>query len=206
MNCLIIRPDAEGIKKAKEIILNGGVIAFPTETFYGLGADAFNDHALRRILEIKGREEGKPLLLLLAEKSWVGPLVKRIPPLAQKLMDEFWPGPLTLVFEAQGHILPTVTAGTGKVGLRVSSNSLTRTLVQAVGKPVTGTSANLSGQPSLSTPEEVLEALGKRLDGILDGGKTTGGVGSTVLDVSEYPPLLIREGAIPLATLASFWE
>lgn len=206
MSCLILKADPEGIKKACAIILNGGVIAFPTETFYGLAADAFNEQALRRIYEIKGREEGKPLLLLLAEKSWVVPLVKTIPPLAQKLMDKFWPGPLTLVFEAQSHLSPLITGNTGKVGLRISSNSLTQKLVQALGKPITGTSANLSGKPSLSMAEEVIYDLGNKVDAVLDGGKTAGGLGSTVLDISGSSPLIIREGAIPFNILAPFLE
>ncbi len=206
MNCLILKPDPEGITKAKEIILNGGVIAFPTETFYGLGADAFNEKALRRIFEIKGREESKPLLLLLAEPSWVALLAERIPPLAQRLINKFWPGPLTLVFEAQAHLSPLITAGTGKVGLRVSSNSLTLNLVQTVGQPITGTSANLSGKPSLSEVQEVRAILGNSVDAILDGGRTTGGLGSTVLDITGPVPVLIREGAIPFAVLASSWE
>jgi L-threonylcarbamoyladenylate synthase len=204
MSCLILKGDHEGIKQASAIILKGGVIAFPTETFYGLGAEAFNEQALRRIFEIKGREEGKPLLLLLAEKSWVAPLVKRIPPLAQKLMDNFWPGPLTLVFEAQTHLSPLITGNTGKVGLRISSNSLTQKLVQTVGKPITGTSANLSGEPSLSTAQEVMETLGNKVEAILNGGKTAGGLGSTVLDISGPSPMIIREGAIPSKVLAPF--
>ncbi|MGB9699138.1 MAG: L-threonylcarbamoyladenylate synthase [Thermodesulfobacteriota bacterium] len=199
-----MKADPEGIKQASAIILKGGVIAFPTETFYGLGAEAFNEQALRRIFEIKGRDEGKPLLLLLAEKSWVAPLVKRIPLLAQKLMDNFWPGPLTLVFAARPHLSPLLTGNTGKVGLRISSNSLTQKLVQTVGKPITGTSANLSGEPSLSTAQEVVETLGNKVEAILDGGKTAGGLGSTVLDISGPSPQIIREGAIPLTALAPF--
>ncbi len=206
MSCLILKADPEGIKKAREIILNGGIIAFPTETFYGLAADAFNEQALRRIFEIKGREEIKPLLLLLAEVSWIAPLVKRIPPLAQKLMDKFWPGPLTLVFAAQMHLSPLITGNTGKVGLRISSNSLTQKLVQTIGKPITGTSANLSGKPSPSTAEEVINTLGNKVEAILDGGKTAGGLGSTVLDISGPSPLIIREGAIPFNVLAPFLE
>lgn len=204
MSCLILKADTAGIEKASAIILKGGVIAFPTETFYGLGADAFNERALRRIFEIKGREENKPLLLLLAEVSWLAPLVKRIPPVAQKLMDRFWPGPLTLVFEAQTHLSPLITGNTGKVGLRISSNYLTQKLVQTIGQPITGTSANLSGKPSLSAAEEVVDALGNKVEAILDGGKTAGGFGSTVLDISGPSPLIIREGALPFTALAPF--
>lgn len=205
MSRQILRADAEGIKKASAIILNGGLVVFPTETFYALGADAFNEQALRRIFEIKGREENKPLLLILAQVDWLAPLVKRIPPLARQLMDRFWPGPLTLVFEAQTHLSRLITGNTGKVGLRISSNFWAQTLVHTVGKPITGTSANLSGKPSPSAVAEVIEVLGNMVDAILDGGKTAGGLGSTVLDISEPSPVLIREGAISFATLASFW-
>lgn len=204
MNCPLLKPDEEGIKKAGEIILKGGVIAFPTESFYGLGADAYNEEALRRIFKIKGREESKPLLLLIADVSWVAPLVKSIPPKAKILMEKFWPGPLTLVFEARDHLSPMITAGTGKVGLRISSNPLSQTLVATVNRPITGTSANLSGQPSLSLISEVIKILGDKLDGILDGGETRGGLGSTVLDISGSTPLILRQGAVPYEALAPF--
>jgi L-threonylcarbamoyladenylate synthase len=202
----ILKADSQGIKQASQLILQGGVVAFPTETFYGLGADAGDVVALQKVFQIKGREENKPLLLLVAGRTWVQDLVKKISPAAEALIERFWPGPLTLVFEASAHLPPILTANTGKVGLRVSSHPVTQALVQAVGRAITGTSANLSGQASLSLAAQVSQALGKKVDAILDGGKTAGGLGSTVLDVSAVLPKIIRQGAISQEELAPFLE
>jgi L-threonylcarbamoyladenylate synthase len=204
MNCQILKPDPHGIEKAGQLILQGKVVAFPTETFYGLGADALDVQALQKIFRIKGREENKPLLLLVADRTWLPGLVKRISPRAKGLMEKFWPGPLTLVFEAAAHLPPLLTANTGKIGLRISSHLVAQALVQTVGRAITATSANVSGQPSASLAGEVFQALGKKIDAILDGGKTAGRLGSTVVDVSEVCPKIIRQGALPQAELAPF--
>jgi len=202
----IFKADSQGIQQASQLILQGGVVAFPTETFYGLGADAGDVLALQKVFQIKGREENKPLLLLVADRAGVQGLVKKISPVADALIERFWPGPLTLVFEAAVHLSPILTAKTGKVGLRVSSHPVAQALVQAVGRAVTGTSANLSGQPSPSLAAQVSRAMGKKVDAILDGGKTAGGPGSTVLDVSAAWPKIIRRGAISQEELAPFLE
>jgi L-threonylcarbamoyladenylate synthase len=202
----ILKADSQGIKQASQLILQGGVVAFPTETFYGLGADAGDVVALQKVFQIKGREENKPLLLLVADRAWVQDLVKKISPAAEALIERFWPGPLTLVFEASAHLPPILTANTGKVGLRVSSHPVTQALVQAVGRAITGTSANLSGQASPSLAAQFSQALGRKVDAILDGGKTAGGLGSTVLDVSAVLPKIIRQGAISQEELAPFLE
>jgi L-threonylcarbamoyladenylate synthase len=202
----ILKADSQGIKQASQLILQGGVVAFPTETFYALGADAGDVVALQKVFQIKGREENKPLLLLVADRAWVQDLVKKISPAAEALIERFWPGPLTLVFEASAHLPPILTANTGKVGLRVSSHPVTQALVQAVGRAITGTSANLSGQASPSLAAQVSQALGRKVDAILDGGKTAGGLGSTVLDVSAVLPKIIRQGAISQEELAPFLE
>ena len=202
MACPIFRADPPGIEEAAQIILQGGAVAFPTETFYGLAGDALNERALQNIFRIKGREENKPLLLLVADRSWVPGLVGEISPLAGRLIERFWPGPLTLVFEASPHLPAILTANTEKVGLRISSHPVAQSLVHAVGRAITGTSANLSGQPSISTAGEVFQALGEKLDAILDGGKTAGGLGSTILDVSGITPKILREGAISREELA----
>jgi len=202
MTCPILKSDPRGINKAAEIILRGGIIAFPTESFYGLAADALNEAGLKKIFQVKGREEGKPLLLLVADKSWLKGLVQEISPLAERLMDRFWPGALTLVFHALPQLSPLLTADTGKIGIRLSPHPVTQALVQAVGRAITGTSANLSGQPSTLTAREVHQSLGESLDAVLDGGKTAGGPGSTVLDVSGPSPRLIREGTLS----RSDWE
>jgi L-threonylcarbamoyladenylate synthase len=200
----IIPADPPGIDRAAQSILEGKIIAFPTETFYGLGARAFQVEAVQRIFAIKGREERNPILILVASRDWVPRLARKIPPRAQILMKHFWPGPLTLVFEASQSIPAVITAGTGKVGIRLTSHPVARGLIQRVGEAITGTSANRSGEPSCQTAEEVWKALGERIDGILDGGKTMGGVGSTVLDITSDPPRIIREGAIPRSELDPF--
>ncbi len=206
MKAPVLKADSKGIARASRIILQGGIVAFPTETFYGLGADAGDVVALQKVFQIKGREENKPLLLLVAGRTWVQDLVKKISPAAEALIERFWPGPLTLVFEASAHLPPILTANTGKVGLRASSHPVTQALVQAVGRAITGTSANLSGQASPSLAAQVSQALGRKVDAILDGGKTAGGLGSTVLDVSAVLPKIIRQGAISQEELAPFLE
>jgi L-threonylcarbamoyladenylate synthase len=206
MSCPIFQSDSRGIQRAAQIILQGGLVAFPTETFYGLAGEAGNEAALEKIFRVKGREEGKPLLLLAADKSWLPGLVLEVPALAERLMNGFWPGPLTLVFKASPRISPLLTANTGKIGIRVSSHPVAQALVQAVGRPITGTSANLSGKASTSTAQEVFQSLGESLGAILDGGRTAGGPGSTVLDVSGPSPRIIREGAVTGKELAPFFE
>ena len=206
MSCPILKANPQGIKKVARIILQGGVVAFPTETFYGLAADAWNEAAVKKVFQIKGREEGKPILLLVVDRSWLSGLVQEVNPLAERLMEKFWPGPLTLVFEASPHLSPLLTANTGEIGLRISSHPVAQALVRHVGKAITGTSANLSGQPSASFAHEVFRALGTKVDAILDGGKTTGGLGSTVLDVSSAVPKILRQGTVSWAELAPFIE
>jgi L-threonylcarbamoyladenylate synthase len=204
MNGNILKANPEGIKRASQLILQDRVVAFPTETFYGLAANALSVQALQRVYEIKGRAEKKPLLLLIADRTWLPGLVKKIPLTAERLMERFWPGPLTLVFQASWHLPELLTAHTGKVGIRISSHPVAQALVQGLGRAITGTSANLTGQASASTAAEVLEALGERVDAILDGGKTAGGLGSTVLDVSGVLPKIVRQGAVSREELAPF--
>ena len=204
MPCPIFKADPPGIEEAARIILQGGVEAFPTETFYGLAADALNERALQKIFRVKGRNENKPLPLIVADRSWIPGLVREISPLAGRLMEKFWPGPLTLVLEALPHLPAVLAAHTGKVGLRISSHPAAQSLARAVGRAITATSANLSGEPSISTAGEVFQALGEKLDAILDAGKTAGGMGSTVLDVSGTKPKILREGAISRQELARF--
>jgi len=206
MNRKILKADRAGIQRARKIILQGGVAAFPTETFYGLGADARNEEALERIFQLKGREENKPLLLLIGDREWLAGLTRHIPPIAEKLMQNFWPGPLTLVFEASPGLSSLLTGGTGTIGVRLSPHPVAQALVQIVARAITATSANLSGQPSASVAAEVFRAIGNRVDAILDGGQTAGGLGSTVLDVTSPTPRIIRPGVISRAALAPFFK
>jgi len=202
----MIKAGPAGVRRVAQAILRGGVAAFPTETFYGLGADAGNDEALQKIFQIKGREDNKPLLVLIAEREWLPGLVRSIPPVAARLMEKFWPGPLTLVFEASPELSILLTAGTGTVGVRISPHPVAQALVRAVGRAITATSANLSGQPSASVAAEVLRTIGNRVDAILDGGQTAGGLGSTVVDVSGASCRILRQGAVTRAELAPFFE
>jgi L-threonylcarbamoyladenylate synthase len=204
MSGKVLKADSRGIEKASQKILEGGVVAFPTETFYGLGADALELKALRKVFQIKGREENKPLLLLVADRTWLPGLVKKIPPVAEQLIERFWPGPLTLVFEASPNLPSILTAHTGQIGLRISSHPVAQALVQAVGRAITATSANVTGQPSASLASEVFQTLGKQVDAILDGGRTAGGLGSTVLDVCGVLPKILRQGAVSRTELAPF--
>jgi len=204
MNPKILKAELAGIAQVSRVIVQGGVAAFPTETFYGLGADAQNEEALQKVFRIKGREENKALLLLIGAREWLSAWVRRLDPVAERLIESFWPGPLTLVFEALPHVSNLLTGGTGTIGVRISPHPVARALVQAVGRPITATSANLSGRPSVSLALEVLDSLGDKVDAILDGGRTPGGLGSTVLDVSSSTPRIIRQGAVSEADLAPF--
>jgi L-threonylcarbamoyladenylate synthase len=189
-------PDAEKLVEAVRVLCEGGVVAFPTETFYGLGADARNETAVEKIFRIKGRNFRNPLSVIVANDRDVIPLVEEIPAAAKILMQTFWPGPLTLVFRASSSVLPRLTANTGKIGIRVSSHPLARLLAGGLGGPLTATSANLSGGPECSSADAVIRALGELSGSVIDGGEIPGGAGSTILDVTIFPPRILREGAI----------
>ena len=195
---------AEAIQEAAQVILTGGVVAVPTESFYGLSVHALNEKAIERLFQVKGRREDNPVLVLIASRETLESYVTKISDRASKLMECFWPGGLTLVFFADPILPPSLTAGTGKIGVRLSSHLVPKELARVVGAPITGTSANRSGQPSCSTAEEVMEAVGEDIDLILDGGKTPGGKGSTVLDVTLDPPVVVREGLVSRDELRPF--
>jgi L-threonylcarbamoyladenylate synthase len=190
-------PDNRIIAGAVRILEGGGVILFPTETFYGIGADARNPSAVDKVFAVKGRDFRNPLSVIVAHESHIPPLVAEVPPAARVLMRRFWPGPLTLVFAASPAVLPRLTAGTGKIGIRVSSHPAARLLAAGLGGPLTATSANLSGGPECTTAAEALAVFGDSLDAAVDAGGTAGGKGSTILDVTLSQPAILREGAIP---------
>lgn len=198
-------PDSNLLREAGELIRKGEVIAFPTETFYGLGVDALNPRAVEKIFDIKGRSRRSPILALVHDAGKISGLARSIPPQARPLMDRFWPGPLTLVFEAYERVPVILTGGTGKIGIRIPSDPLTLLFLKAACTPVTATSANRSGQPSPCTAEEVLEQLGEEVFCILDAGPTPGGPPSTVVDVTTQPVTLLREGRISAAHIRSEW-
>ena len=191
------KPDEEKLAEAVRVLREGGVVAFPTETFYGLGADARNEAAVEKIFRIKGRNFRNPLSVIVANDREVIPLVEEIPATATILMQTFWPGPLTLIFRAAPSVSSRLTGGTGKIGIRVSSHPIARFLAAGLAGPLTATSANLSGGPECSSADAVIRALGELPDAVIDGGETPGGPGSTILDVTGFPPRILREGAIP---------
>jgi L-threonylcarbamoyladenylate synthase len=187
--------------RAAEILAAGGVIAYPTETFYGLGADARSEKAIRKIYDIKGRNFQNPISVIIDRTENLYPLVREVPAGTLKLMQVFWPGALTIIFKASDIILPALTAGTGKIGVRVSGHPGARAIARLLGAPLTATSANLSGAAECSEAAEVLEQIGDKIDAIVDSGKTPGGKGSTIIDVTQDPPIILREGIISANTI-----
>jgi len=186
----------ETLKEIALLLKGNKVGAIPTETFYGLACNPFSEAALERLFYLKRRPPDKPLLLLLGSLDDLSKVVARVPAKAQKLIKTFWPGPLTIVLPAKASLSPLLTAGTGTIGVRLSSCELTRRIARAFGAPITGTSANVSDRPPCKTAEEVLRELGE-VDFIVDGGETPGGLPSTVVSLLENEVELIREGVIP---------
>jgi L-threonylcarbamoyladenylate synthase len=192
------------LTRAAEILAGGGVIAYPTETFYGLGADATNEKAIEKIFAVKGRNFKNPISLIIGQADDIYPLVQDVPETAKKLMTAFWPGALTIIFSAADKISPLLTAGSGKIGLRVSSHPGAQGIVQKLKRPLTATSANLTGAPECTRASEVAEQIGDKIDAIIDLGDTPGAKGSTIIDVTSTPPVILREGAISRKTIERY--
>ena len=191
-----VEPDAVVMRAAGAVIEAGGLVAFPTESFYGLGADALDGGAITRVFEVKGRPETKPLLVLVDSLDMVARLTARIGAGAQDLMRRHWPGPLTLVLEAAASVPTALTAGTGTVGLRMPGHAVARALVRAAARPITAPSANPSAAPPPLTAAAVRGYFDGRVEMILDGGTTAGGAGSTVADCTRWPPRILRQGPV----------
>jgi L-threonylcarbamoyladenylate synthase len=189
---LAVLAEAAGILRA------GGLVAFPTETFYGLGAAAFDPAAARRIFAVKGRPESKPLLLLVDDEAMLSSVVAAVPRGARALMAQHWPGALTLVLPALSTLPCEVTAGTRTIGVRRSAHPVAHGLVHALGAPVTAPSANPADRDPPTTAGEVLAYFDGAIELVLDGGVTPGGPPSTVLDVTVDPPVVLRAGAVRL--------
>ncbi len=194
-------PTLQNINQAADIIKNGGLIAYPTETVYGLGADPHNDEAVQKIFTAKGRAEDKGIILLIRGVDDLSTLVHTVSPTAQILIEVFWPGPLTLVFRANRDLSPALLGGRDTIALRHSSSSVASRLLFALGGPLTSTSANRSAEPPARSAYEVENALGDHLDLILDGGPSDTTLPSTLVDVSSDRVILLREGAIPAQKL-----
>lgn len=193
----VVPADAAGIAEAARIIRAGGLVAFPTETVYGLGADALSVRATAAIFRAKGRPAEDPLIVHLAALDELPRVARRVPAAARALAEAFWPGPLTLVLPKQPAVPPEVTAGLDTVGTRLPAHPVARALIAAAGTPIAAPSANLFARPSPTRPEHVLEDLGGRIDFVLDGGPTEVGLESTVVDLAHGRPRLLRPGGLP---------
>jgi len=190
--------------QAVAAIEHGGVVALPTETFYGLAADAFNERAVERVADLKSTPADSPVLLLIADPAQADTVADSLPDKFRELTELFWPGPLTLVVPASARVPRRVTAGTGTVAVRVPGLALPRRIARALGRPITGPSANLHGLPPCRTAVEVVEMFGEELDMVLDGGPTPGGKPSTILDLSGPEPRVLRDGLLPVSSLSPF--
>ncbi len=194
-------PENEKMLVAANIIRKGGLVAFPTETVYGLGADALNAEAVLALFAAKNRPLDNPPIIHVENISDVANLAQHVPPKAELLMQKFWPGPLTLVFKRAAAVPEVTVAGLDTVAVRMPQHKIALALIRESGCPIAAPSANLAGKPSPTTAKHVFEDLNGRIDAILDGGPTRVGVESTVLDVSVDPPLLLRPGGTSLEAL-----
>jgi L-threonylcarbamoyladenylate synthase len=192
----------EQVRKCAAVMRAGGIAAYPTDTVYGLGADVYNGGAVAKVFAAKRRPLNLPLPVLIADTSQLDELTADIPPAAKLLMDKFWPGGLTIVFNKKPGFNSPVLCGGSKVAVRMPGHSVTLRLIKEVGRPIVGTSANLHGQPSVLTAAEVSAQLGTAVDFILDGDPCPGGIESTVVDVSVDPPVILRQGAVPAKDIA----
>jgi L-threonylcarbamoyladenylate synthase len=193
-----VAPAPAALGRAAEVLRAGGLVAFPTETFYGLGAAALDPAAVKAVFLVKGRAETKPVLVLVDSPEMVAGLAE-VSEQARRLMARHWPGALTLVLPARPMLPAELTAGTGTVGVRLSPHPIARGLVRALGGPVTAPSANISGAAPPTMAAEVLRAFDGAIALVLDGGATPGGQPSTVLDLSVDPPRVIRQGPVRVA-------
>ncbi len=201
-----ISPDAIEVEKIDEIVevlQSDGIIVYPTETFYGLGANGFSAKAIQAVYRIKKREALKPLSIMISDISMLDLVVSEIPPSFRPLISEYWPGPLTVILKASPNV-PSELQRDGTIGVRLSGHKWVRALVSRAHFPITATSANISGEKEVSRPHEAKKLYGGKVDLIVDGGITKGKVPSTVVDMSGEEPVLIREGAISSNQLKIF--
>jgi L-threonylcarbamoyladenylate synthase len=194
-------PDRDAITRAAALVQKGGLVVFPTSSFYGIGAQAFDAKAVDRVFQVKQRNPEKPLLILIASLTDLAGLVKSIPETAERLMKAFWPGSLTLVFEATDALPSNLTGHTKKIGIRLARHPVAVSLTKAVGAPITGTSANLSDHAPCSSVTDFEPPFLDQFDLVVDAGRVGGGEGSTVVDVTLDPPKILREGGIDAAKI-----
>ena len=195
-SCKAKEPRAENIGDAVSALRRGEVIVFPTETLYGLGADALNPAAVRKIFQLKGRNPGNPIPVLVADRKMLGALVAEVSLLAEKLIARFWPGPLTIVLPARKNIPGPLVNSTGGIGVRISSRPIAMELVGMLGRPLTATSANPTGKSVARTVGEARHYFAGRIDIFVDGGELTSKSGSTVVEIKGNSLTIIRQGEI----------
>lgn len=196
----------EDIDQAASILRDGGLIAFPTETYYGLAVDPFNESALQRLFSLKNRLSVKPVLVLIPSRADINLMTEAVPAVARQLMDRFWPGPLTMVFPARKELSALLTGGTGTIGVRLSPHPVAKALLQAYGGPLTATSANRSGGRAAVSEAEVVEIFGDEIDMVLSGGRTPGLQPSTLISFAGNSIECIREGRIAYREIALVLE
>ena len=199
-------PDVKALQEAARIIMQGGIVVYPTETVYGIGVRFDDQQALQRLFELKNRDQNKPVLLLLSKADDLARISSSVPPEARILTERFWPGPLTLVVPAAPELSALVTGGGPTIGCRVSSNASAAALVLACGMPITSTSANLSGGANPTSISDIPDDVIDRADVVIDAGPTPGNTASTVYDISQKPFRCIRPGVIPEADITAALE
>lgn len=185
------------IEEAVSVIKDGGIVSFPTETFYGLGVRYDNLKALKKLYEIKHRLNEKAIPLIIGDKEMLNLICSSISATAEKLMSKFWPGPLTLLLPAAVNLSEFITAGTGKVAVRIPGQSFALDLAKALEFPITATSANISGMPPADSPDDVIKYFGDRINLLVDGGKSQGEKPSTIVYITDKEIKIIRQGAVP---------
>lgn len=199
-------PDSAAIDEVVGAIRQGAITAYPTETFYGLGVDVTNEIAIKRLFDLKRRDPGNPIAIIVANRPMLEEVVASIPPHAEALMEAYWPGPLTILFQSNNMISKGLTTNTGKIGIRISSHPIAQALTERLGRPLTTTSANLSGFPPSLNVEHLKSYFGEKIDLIVDAGELDPSRGSTVVDVTEEKLVIIREGDIAADTIFELFQ
>ncbi len=203
MNTIVFHPESDpnAVRDAAAILRRGGLLGIPTETVYGLGADALNEDAVSRIFQAKGRPQDNPLIIHVPDASWLERYCRSVPPAAYQLAERFWPGPLTMILPRRDIVPLQTTGGLETVGVRCPNHPVTLAIIEAAGVPIAAPSGNTSGRPSPTTAAHMIEDMDGRIDGIVDGGPCTVGVESTIIDLTVTPPRLLRPGGLPLESL-----
>jgi L-threonylcarbamoyladenylate synthase len=199
-----VEPDK--IKMVAKVLKEEGMIAYPTDTFYGLGASCFSEKAIQRIYRLKKREPSKPISIIISDTNMAREIAKDIPSLFWKMADEFWPGPLTIILNASSKLPKNLLGPGDSIGIRQPAPSWMRELVERTAFPITATSANISGEKSITDPEIIRDSFYGLVDLIVDGGESRGILPSTVIDLTSTKPAIIREGAVARSTLRKYLE